>query len=166
MRATQLRALSSRQIPAKLPPRIGKEVAVGMRATIALTILGLLTGITIAQAQTVSLTAHLLGNYAVPQNKSDAFGEGQFSYDSQTGKLDYYLTYDGIAPTRIDLHGPAKADENAVSVLAFPVSESPVSGSVTLTKVQADNLLAGTLYVDMHSAAHADGEIRGQIKKP
>jgi hypothetical protein len=68
-------------------------------------------------------------------------------------------------PTKIDLHGPAKPNENAASILSVPVSESPVSGSVTLTKAQADSLLAGTIYVDMHSAAYADGEIRGQIRK-
>jgi len=136
-----------------------------MRGIIALTALGLLTGITAGRAQTVSLTAQLLGSHTVPQTKSDAFGEGQFSYDSATGKLDYYLTYDGAAPTKIDLHGPAKADENAAIILSVPVSASPVSGTATLTKAQADSLLAGTTYVDMHSAAYADGEIRGQIRK-
>lgn len=138
-----------------------------MRVTLefAGAVFGLLTAITAARAETVSLSAQLLGNNAVPQNKSDAFGEGQFHYDGQTGKLDYYLTYDGTAPTRIDLHGPARAGENAAPVLAFPLSASPVSGSVTLTKAQADSLLAGALYVDMHSPAYAEGEIRGQIKK-
>lgn len=126
---------------------------------------GLLAAITTARAQTVSLAAQLLGSNAVPQSKSDAFGEGQFTYDGETGKLDYYLTYDGTAPTRIDFHGPAQAGENATSVLTFPLSASPVSGSVTLTKAQGDSLLAGALYVDMHSAAYADGEIRGQIRK-
>ena len=138
-----------------------------MRVTLKLmsTAFGLLTAITAARAETVSLAAQLLGSNAVPQSKSDAFGEGQFTYDSQTGKLDYYLTYDGTAPTRIDLHGPAKAGENAAPVLSIPLSASPVSGSVALTKAQADSLLAGALYVDMHSAAFADGEIRGQIEK-
>jgi hypothetical protein len=133
--------------------------------TMAWTGLLLLTAIGPGQAETISLVAHLLGGNAAPQNKSDAFGEGQFTYDSQSGKLEYYLTYDGAAPTKIDLHGPAKPNENAATVLAFPLSESPVSGTVTLTKAQADSLLAGSLYVDMHSAAYADGEIRGQIKK-
>lgn len=138
-----------------------------MRVTLAAmgAAFGLLTAITTAQAGPVSLTAQLLGSNATPQNKSDAFGEGQFTYDAETGKLDYYLTYDGATPTRIDLHGPARAGENAAPILAIPVSPSPVSGSLALTKAQADNLLTGTLYVDMHSAAYADGEIRGQIKK-
>ena len=133
--------------------------------TIALTGLFLLTATVAGQAATVSLTAYLLGGNAVPQNKSDAFGEGQFSYDSQSGKLEYYLTYDGTTPTRIDLHGPAKPNENGPAFLSFPVSASPVSGTATLTKMQAEAVLAGSAYVDMHSQTYPDGEIRGQIRR-
>lgn len=118
-----------------------------------------------AQGETVSLGAHLLGGYAVPANKSDAFGEGQFTYDSATGTLDYYITYDGIAPSKIDLHGPAGPGATAPALLAFPSGETPISGTMTLTRSQADSLLAGSLYMDMHSPAYADGEIRGQIRK-
>lgn len=132
---------------------------------IASTGLFLLTAATTGQAATISLTANLLGANAVPQNKSDAFGEGQFTYDSQSGTLEYYLTYDGAAPTKIDLHGPAKPDGNGPAILSFPVSASPVSGTAILTKAQADALLAGTAYVDMHSQAYPDGEIRGQIRR-
>lgn len=146
---------------------VREETAAGMRVTLKLigVAFSLLPAITAARAETISLAAQLLGSNAAPQNKSDAFGEGQFTYDSQTGKLDYYLTYDGTAPTRIDLHGPAKAGENTAPILAIPLSASPVSGSVALTRAQGDSLLAGALYVDMHSAAFADGEIRGQIRK-
>ena len=136
-----------------------------MRMTIVLTGLFLLTATVAGQAATVSLTANLLGGNAVPQNKSDAFGEGQFSYDSQSGKLEYYLTYDGTTPTRIDLHGPAKPNENGPAFLSFPVSASPVSGTAMLTKVQAEAVLAGTAYMDMHSQVYPDGEIRGQIRR-
>jgi len=118
------------------------------------------------RAETVSLVAHLFGSNAIPQNKSDAFGEAQFTYDSQTRQLDYYVTYDGASPTRIDLHGPAGPGENAMAIATFPVSESPVTGKTILTQGQATALLAGKIYVDLHSQAYADGEIRGQIGKP
>jgi hypothetical protein len=118
-----------------------------------------------AMAQPVSLTAHLLGDSNVPANKSDAFGEGQFTYDTATRQLDYYVTYDGIAPAKIDLHGPAGVGESAATIANFPVSESPVTGKVTLTQDQGTALLAGRLYVDIHSQAFANGEIRGQIGK-
>jgi hypothetical protein len=118
-----------------------------------------------AWAENVSLVAHLLGGSNVPANKSDAFGEGQFTYDTASRQLDYYVTYDGIAPSKIDIHGPAGAGESAVLVANFPVSESPVTGKVTLTQDQGAALLAGRMYVDIHSQAFANGEIRGQIGK-
>jgi hypothetical protein len=34
-----------------------------------------------------------------------------------------------------------------------------------LTDAQAANLMAGKYYVNIHTAAHEDGEIRGQIEK-
>jgi hypothetical protein len=126
----------------------------------------LAAGLSSAGAETVSLTAHLLGGTAIPQNKSDAFGEAQFTYNSQTRQLDYYVTYDGASPTRIDIHGPAGAGETAMAIASFSLSESPVTGTTILTGEQADMLLAGKLYVDLHSQAYANGEIRGQIGKP
>ena len=125
----------------------------------------LAAGLSSAWAETISLVAHLLGDTAVPPNKSDAFGEAQFTYNSETRQLDYYVTYDGASPTRVDLHGPAGPGETATAVAAFPLSESPVTGKTILTKEQADALLAGKMYVDLHSQKYADGEIRGQIGK-
>ena len=123
-------------------------------------------GLSPVRAETISLAAHLFGSSAVPQTKSDAFGEAQFTYDSQTRQLDYYVTYDGASPTRIDIHGPAGPGEKAMAIATFPVSESPVTGKTILTQDQANALLAGKVYVDLHSQAYADGEIRGQIGKP
>lgn len=126
---------------------------------------GLLLGGSVARAENVSLVAHLLGGNNVPANKSDAFGEGQFTYDTASRTLDYYVTYDGIAPSKIEIHGPASASENGALVANFPVSESPVTGKVTLTPDQGAALMAGRTYVDIHSQAFANGEIRGQIGK-
>ncbi|HXS05698.1 MAG TPA: CHRD domain-containing protein [Rhizomicrobium sp.] len=116
-----------------------------------------------ARAESVSLVAHLLGGNNIPANKSDAFGEAQFTYDTAARLLDYYVTYDGIAPSKIDLHGPAAANESGAMAANIPVSENPVTGKLTLTPDQGAALLAGRMYVDIHSQAFANGEIRGQI---
>ena len=125
----------------------------------------LLAAVTAGHAESIGLVAHLLGGNAVPANKSDAFGEAQFTYDTATRQLDYYVTYDGATPTRVDLHGPAGAAENAGAIANFPLSESPLTGKVTLSADQGAALLAGRIYVDIHSQAYANGEIRGQIAK-
>ena len=125
----------------------------------------LLLAASAARADSVPLVAHLLGANNVPVSKSDAFAEGQFTYDTATRQLDYYVTYDGIAPSKVDLHGPAGGSENAAMVANLPLSESPLTGKVTLTQDQGAALLAGRMYIDIHSQAFANGEIRGQIGK-
>jgi hypothetical protein len=125
----------------------------------------LLVGASSARADSVSLGAHLLGANNVPATKSEAYGEAQFTYDAATRQLDYYVVYDGVAPSKVDLHGPAGASENAAMIANFPVSESPLTGKVTLTPEQGAALTAGRIYVDIHSQAFAGGEIRGQVAK-
>lgn len=119
-----------------------------------------------AQAESVSLVAHLLGSTEVPATQSDAFAEAQFTYDSAVHELQYYVNYDGIAPAKIDLHGPAAAGEKAASAIDLALSESPVSGTLKLTAEQEAELLAGKMYLDIHSQKYPDGEIRGQIVRP
>ena len=43
--------------------------------------------------------------------------------------------------------------------------QSPFEGSATLTDAQAAELMAGQWYVNVHTAAHPGGEIRGQVVK-
>jgi hypothetical protein len=42
---------------------------------------------------------------------------------------------------------------------------SPLEGSATLTDAQANDLLAGKLYVNVHTEANKGGEIRGEVTK-
>ena len=136
-----------------------------MAKNILIAALGLMVCAPQARAENVSLVAHLLGGSMTPANKSDAFGEAQFTYDTTTRQLDYYVTYDGIAPSKIDIHGPAGVGESAAVAANIPLSETPVTGKIALTPDQGAALLAGRMYVDIHSQAYANGEIRGQIGK-
>lgn len=116
-----------------------------------------------ANAESISLVAHLLGSTA--HSGSDAFAEAQFTYDSGSRALEYYVNYDGVAPAKVDIHGPAAGGENAPAIVTLSLSESPISGKVILTQEQAAVLLAGRTYLDIHSNTYPDGEIRGQIIK-
>ncbi len=44
-------------------------------------------------------------------------------------------------------------------------AKSGATGSATLTDAQAADLTAGKYYVNVHTAAHPGGEIRGQVEK-
>lgn len=118
-----------------------------------------------ASAKTYSLVAYLTAGAAVPPGTTDAFGQAQFTYDSNTRRLVYLVTYDGLTGAQVEIHGPADLGQNAPALIPLPNPESPVSGAVTLTRAQGAALLAGSLYVDVHSQGYAQGEIRGQIEK-
>jgi len=136
-----------------------------MRKTAHLIFAGvfLLGTVSAVNAESISLVAHLLGSTA--HSGSDAFAEAQFTYDSNSRALEYYVNYDGVAPVKVDIHGPGGAGGNAPAIATLPLSESPISGTVTLTGEQAAELLAGKTYLDIHSQAYPDGEIRGQITR-
>jgi len=51
-----------------------------------------------------------------------------------------------------------------VITLSVPLA-SPTKGEETLTKAQADELANGLWYLNLHTAAHPKGEIRGQLIK-
>lgn len=113
------------------------------------------------------MTVKLDGASEVPPNSSAGKGEADVNYDAATKKLSWKLTYSGLSgpPTAAHFHGPAEAGKNAVVVVAIPnATSSPAEGSATLTDAQAADLMAGKLYINVHTAANPGGEIRGQVK--
>ena len=119
-----------------------------------------------ARASTVTtLTARLAGTSEVPPVTTPATGMVTASFESGTRTLTWTATYSGLSgpATAAHFHGPAGPGANAGVVLPFPSAASPIQGTATLTEAQAADLLAGRWYVNIHTAAHPGGEIRGQV---
>lgn len=117
-----------------------------------------------AMAETV--TAKLAAANEVPANPSTGMGALEGSFDKQTKMLNWTVTYSGLTgPVKAGhFHGPAMAGQNSGVALGFTGSvDSPIKGTATLTDAQAADLLAGKWYVNLHTAAHASGEVRGQV---
>lgn len=119
-------------------------------------------------AETVKLAATLDGAQQSPVVKTEGKGKAQLSFDTSSRKLDWTVEYSGLSGPAVagHLHGPADKGKNAGVAVPFKGKlASPIKGSATLTEAQAKDLLAGKYYVNLHTAAHKDGEIRGQVEK-
>ena len=112
-----------------------------------------------------SFKANLSGTAEVPPNDSKGTGTATFTFDEKTKVLTYNITYSGLkaAPTAGHIHGPAAMGANAGVMIPFAAPASPITGSATLNDAQVAALVAGQMYVNIHSSAHPPGEIRGQI---
>jgi hypothetical protein len=125
-------------------------------------------GTSIARAEMMTMKATLNATSEVPPNDSKGTGTGEFTYDTSTKALTYTVTYSGLtgAATAGHIHGPAAPGANAGVMVPFQnAGTSPIKGTATLTDAQAADLMAGRTYVNVHTAAHGGGEIRGQITK-
>jgi CHRD domain len=114
------------------------------------------------------LKATLNGASEVPATTGAGKGTADIDFDAASKKLSWKLTYSGLTgpATAAHFHGPAEAGKNAGVALAIAnAASSPVEGSATLTDAQAADLLAGRYYINIHTAANAGGEIRGQVTK-
>ncbi|MDP1697548.1 MAG: CHRD domain-containing protein [Xanthomonadaceae bacterium] len=117
-------------------------------------------------AASSTVTARLSGASEVPVVLSSGSGTLTASFDRRTRVLKWAISYSGLSEplTATHFHGPALAGENAeVAVAVSGNLASPINGSTTLTATEMDELLAGKWYVNLHTATHPKGEIRGQL---
>ena len=77
--------------------------------------------------------------------------------------LTYSITYAGLTPMAGHFHMGAPGTAGPVIILFPYVSRSPSSGSVLLTPDQETALLAGNLYVNLHTTANPNGEVRANL---
>lgn len=133
-------------------------------ATLAIAQLALVDG---ALAESLTFKATLVGTDEVPPTDSPAKGNAMVSYDTDSKRLVWSVTYSGLTgpATAAHFHGPAEPGAAAGVVVPVPTEAIPMEGSATLTDAQAKDLIAGRWYVNVHTAKFKDGEIRGQVLK-
>ncbi len=112
----------------------------------------------------VKFTASLTGGQQTPSNASAATGSAYATYNTDTKLFFVSINYsvgftatDGyIHKGAIGISGPA--------VIHF----TSVSGEAVLTHIdatQAADLMSNLYYLNIHSSAYPEGEIRGQLLK-
>jgi hypothetical protein len=121
----------------------------------------------VASAATIRFAAVLAGRYEVPRKDSAGKGSLTATLDTATRTLTYALAFSGLdgPATAAHFHGPATAMQSAAvtAPIGGPDPVSPVTGSLDLTIAQMRDLRAGRWYVNVHTAAHPGGAIRGQV---
>ncbi len=122
----------------------------------------------VAHSQTTYFKATLDGTQEVPTNASAATGVVIIKYDATTKNLQLTGDYQNLTTslTVSHVHSPAAPGANA-GVLFDIINSGGTSGtlkaSASLTVAQEADLVAGNMYVNVHSSTFTGGEIRGQI---
>lgn len=100
-----------------------------------------------------------------PVYGTGATGTGSFALSADRTSLDYTVEHTLAAPTAAHLHIGIAGESGAV-LLPLTVAPGTLTGAVAVTPEQARAIEQGRAYVDVHSAEHPDGEIRGQVVRP
>jgi CHRD domain len=118
-------------------------------------------------AAMMNMKADLKASNEVPPGNSKASGSVTLTYDSASKKLSWKGSYSGLSgpATAAHFHGPAPAGKNAGVMIPINPHGPSFDGSATLNDAQANALMGGNMYVNIHTAAHKAGEIRGQVAK-
>ena len=121
----------------------------------------------VARAETVHFVAALTGADEVPPNTTAGKGQLTAELETMENTLVYRATYTGLTGPAVaaHFHGPAAPGANAPPVVVVPNPNTPISGATLLTAQQAEDLMAGKWYFNVHTQANGGGEIRGMVKR-
>ncbi|OED38628.1 hypothetical protein AB833_19050 [Chromatiales bacterium (ex Bugula neritina AB1)] len=119
----------------------------------------------LSRESTVVLTVDLDGAQVVPVAETRQVGSASFSLDNTTGQLFGSVNTAVSGVTEVHLH-EGEVGEVGAEVLSFfsdGVNQYTIPAMTFLGTEDADRLRAGQLYVDVHTHAHPEGELRAQL---
>ena len=119
----------------------------------------------------VTFKATLSGEQEVPPVQSNGTGTGTFTLNADATELTFELTASGLSGPVVASHFHKGAPGVAGGVLfeiTDTITENPdgtltASGTWPVNASDVTALLAGDVYVNLHTAEHTLGEIRGQL---
>lgn len=148
---------------------------------------GLLAFIGTAEAQSVNFNVFLSGDEEVPPVVTETSGQALLHTDARQTVIDFSLRIDDgdgiLGVSGAHLHcAPAGENGPVVAFLAGPASpgfdgDVKIEGTLTDSSIININtacggtiseltqeMLFGNVYVNVHSAEHPGGEVRGQVQ--
>ena len=123
-----------------------------------------------ASAAIISLEANIDGAQANAGAGTGSAGTGfaTMTLDDATNLFSWDISWSGLSsPVSVmHFHGPAIPGTNAgvqVNIGSISGLGSPSIGATNITGTQANDLLAGLWYINIHTTNFPAGEIRGQV---
>ena len=118
----------------------------------------------VGRAQVAYFYASLDAQQEVPPNFSLATGSACFELDTINLSMTYYLEFSGLSSsqTGAHIHGFAPPGTNAPVLFPLP-NGTPITGTIALTASEAQGIIDGQTYVNVHTSQFPNGEIRGQL---
>jgi hypothetical protein len=156
-----------------------RRVTILLLALVTMACLGATRSVTPVGAHhlTGHFTARLTGAEQVPRVTTDAQGFSSFQLSHDASRMTYRLTWSRLSDVSgAHIHQGASGQNGPVVVdlMKGTVTADGVSGSFTAADLSgplaghtlldlAALMRRGDAYVNVHTAAHPDGEIRGQL---
>jgi CHRD domain len=121
-----------------------------------------------AHAAMTTYKATLTTAAEVPPVKGEGRGAAAVNVDTTTKQISWRVEYAGLSGPAGAAHIHCGAAAGANAGVAVPLGAalnlaSPITGSGKLTDAQFADLEAGKCYINIYTAEHKSGEIRGQL---
>jgi hypothetical protein len=130
----------------------------------AIAVLALSLACVAARAETL-FVATLDQSQNVPPTGSPGTGTAALVLNDAQTEVDYYITYSGLEGTETNAHfHNAPPGENGSILYPLPLG-TPKVGTWPVTVHDVGYLLAGEVYVNIHTDLYIGGEIRGDISE-
>jgi hypothetical protein len=125
------------------------------------------SAVTVTARNEVEFALELLPHEEFPVPDSDASGNGSFSVNLASGAVSGSVSVTGFDPTFAHLHNGFAGVNGPVVIGLVQDDTDPLTwrapDGAAFTQEQVDRLLAGRIYVNVHSDAFPGGEVRAQL---
>lgn len=128
-------------------------------------VLAVIMGTAAFSVSAAELEVTLSGDQEVPSVTTTASGTALLTVKDDMS-LSGSVKTEGIEATAVHIHTGAAGENGPVAISLMMKSDNEwiVPGDTMLTAEQMADFKAGRMYVNVHSDAHKDGEIRAQLK--
>jgi len=108
--------------------------------------------------------ATLTGNQEAPPTETTGTGNASVILSPGLDSIKYHL-HTSLTPTNAHIHTAIGGMAGPITIPFTPIA-STIDGVASITPAQATDLAEGRMYVNVHTTAFPNGEIRGQLLLP